>query len=416
MWIIPSPISPFVQDTEALISDLNEFSQMCEQSLMWRSKPSQSSTWLRRLKRGGLILRLFGRTLKPSHGNSFVEKWTSSVEASLVNHLAPQEDEEEPTTQGTSSPTSQRALELWGDLPLFSSRMLKESSPHTSEIKVFSNMSSSNWKNWVIERRQAYLVRAKLGEAINENECSFLVLIQDSRSTPNSILVEGQSDILQRGEPPNLSGNHQGQWATPTSRDWKGKYPKESQEKNPRHLLPDQAHLETYKGKLNPRWVETLMGIPIGWTSPSCTHLVQIERMSSDCLETESSLPPQKKPSEPCGKNWSTPTTMTTVEGRSIDSMIKNLTGGGRRNRSSPRTLQEQVDPYKVEMARKLKLYFKENPNAEIPNEDILKSWPTPLVSDHKRRGPNSKQQGLPNVVYKTTTHNLIEEQTIDDN
>jgi len=27
------------------------------------------------------------------------------------------------------------------------------------------------------------------------------------------------------------------------------------------------------KGKLNPRWVETLMGLPIGWTMPSCTEL-----------------------------------------------------------------------------------------------------------------------------------------------
>ena len=24
--------------------------------------------------------------------------------------------------------------------------------------------------------------------------------------------------------------------------------------------------------KLNPRWVETLMGLPIGWTMPSCTE------------------------------------------------------------------------------------------------------------------------------------------------
>jgi hypothetical protein len=25
-------------------------------------------------------------------------------------------------------------------------------------------------------------------------------------------------------------------------------------------------------GKLNSRWVETLMNLPIGWTMPSCTH------------------------------------------------------------------------------------------------------------------------------------------------
>jgi hypothetical protein len=34
------------------------------------------------------------------------------------------------------------------------------------------------------------------------------------------------------------------------------------------------------QGKLNPRWVETLMGLPVGWTMPSCASPVTIERMS----------------------------------------------------------------------------------------------------------------------------------------
>jgi hypothetical protein len=51
-------------------------------------------------------------------------------------------------------------------------------------------------------------------------------------------------------------------------------------------------------GKLNPRWVETLMGLPIGWTMPSCTRPVTIEPTNCDCLETESSQPPQKEPLE----------------------------------------------------------------------------------------------------------------------
>ena len=47
--------------------------------------------------------------------------------------------------------------------------------------------------------------------------------------------------------------------------------------------------------KLNPRWVETLMGLPIGWTMPSCKSPVTIELTNCDCLETESCLP---QPSE----------------------------------------------------------------------------------------------------------------------
>jgi hypothetical protein len=36
-------------------------------------------------------------------------------------------------------------------------------------------------------------------------------------------------------------------------------------------------------GKLNPRWVETLMGLPVGWTMPSCVSPVTIERTNCDC-------------------------------------------------------------------------------------------------------------------------------------
>jgi hypothetical protein len=42
-------------------------------------------------------------------------------------------------------------------------------------------------------------------------------------------------------------------------------------------------------GKLNPRWVETLMGLPVGWTMPSCASPVTIAQTSCDCSGTESS-------------------------------------------------------------------------------------------------------------------------------
>jgi hypothetical protein len=48
-------------------------------------------------------------------------------------------------------------------------------------------------------------------------------------------------------------------------------------------------------GKLNPRWVETLMGLPVGWVMPSCKSPVTIEPTSCDSSETESCLP---QPSE----------------------------------------------------------------------------------------------------------------------
>jgi hypothetical protein len=59
------------------------------------------------------------------------------------------------------------------------------------------------------------------------------------------------------------------------------------------HALPKAAG-----GKLNSRWVETLMGLPIGWTMPSCASPVTIELTNCDCLETESYPQQQNEHSE----------------------------------------------------------------------------------------------------------------------
>ena len=60
-------------------------------------------------------------------------------------------------------------------------------------------------------------------------------------------------------------------WSTPQSRDGQSGGGAE------RFLNPERSRnlndqmsmeMEVRNAKLNPRWVETLMGVPIGWTSP----------------------------------------------------------------------------------------------------------------------------------------------------
>ena len=63
-------------------------------------------------------------------------------------------------------------------------------------------------------------------------------------------------------------------------------------------MLPDAEARAMGCGKLNPRWVETLMGLSVGWTMPSCASPVTIERMNSDYSETASSQQQQNEPSE----------------------------------------------------------------------------------------------------------------------
>jgi hypothetical protein len=50
-------------------------------------------------------------------------------------------------------------------------------------------------------------------------------------------------------------------------------------------------------GKLNPRWVETLMGLPVGWTMPGCASPVIPESTSFASSETVSSRPSPSEPS-----------------------------------------------------------------------------------------------------------------------
>ena len=45
----------------------------------------------------------------------------------------------------------------------------------------------------------------------------------------------------------------------------------DKQEDSGKHRLGEQVQHKT-GGKLNSRWVETLMNLPIGWTMPSCSQ------------------------------------------------------------------------------------------------------------------------------------------------
>jgi hypothetical protein len=63
-------------------------------------------------------------------------------------------------------------------------------------------------------------------------------------------------------------------------------------------MLPEAEAKAMGCGKLNPRWVETLMGLPVGWTMPSCASPVTIERMSCDCSATALSRQQRSEPSE----------------------------------------------------------------------------------------------------------------------
>jgi hypothetical protein len=299
MWLIPKTlhISAFVPDTEALTSDLNEQSEIFAQSLIAKSGTSPARTWLARLKRGGWITHLSGRILRPSHGASFGEKWTSSLEGSLVSHLAKQEEKQEMKTQDTFGPTSSEDSESLEDLPLFSSKTSRAYSHQTSKEMIgltlrtppFCSMSLESWNDWVIGQRQEYSARLRSALHTNENASIFWVSAQTSQTQEeneslatwfipyNPNFTPASNSPAERLGPqeealPLMLGNHQ--------------------ESPPNPQI------------LNPRWVETLMGLPVGWTMPSCTTPLTLAQTSCAFLETEWSQLPPNELSEPYGVVW----------------------------------------------------------------------------------------------------------------
>ena len=295
MWIIPNTliIYPFVQDMQALISGSQERFEMCERSLMWKTKPSRAPIWCQRSKKVSSTLRLYSRILKNSLGDDFATLWTSSLEGSLVNHLAKQDADNQTEIQDTSSLILYKGSSTWEDLPLFSLKMLKESSTRpslktthqeTSKEPLFSSMSLDSWKAWVTTLLQAYSVRENLAPPINEGVCSLWAVAPIYKIPESDSSQDKYYPRMTRFSPlinyqDNTNGSHPMSsldlllWRTPTARDFRGHHlPTMINQSvyNRRGSLPDQLYDHAMIGKANPRWIETLMGLPIGWTMPSC--------------------------------------------------------------------------------------------------------------------------------------------------
>lgn len=166
-WILPKQLHTLVSalDTEALISDLSEQSQICAQSLLVRSKVTLARTWSQKWKRDTWTQHLSGRILKPSLGKSFAEKWTSSLADTHASHSAPPESASAKTILATSGPLLQMELDSCSPEFVFS-RTLKDTSLSDSE------QSLKNWEAWVMKCRGEYLARAKLALRTRENGSS----------------------------------------------------------------------------------------------------------------------------------------------------------------------------------------------------------------------------------------------------
>ena len=326
MWILPKQLhtSDFVPDTAALSLDSTELSEICARSLFVRSKASPARTWSQKWRRDSWTALLSGRILNPSHGQSFVTAWTSSLGAIPANPSAQPESDSAQTTLATSGHTSPDQYELF-DLDYASLKMSKATSPLDSE------RSLESWNKLVTRRRGEYSARVKSGRLTsasgssswptsNARDWKDSITGTHPPSRPNlSEQTLGQAVSVAHGQAapaiPSTDGSRQEswptitahtpdmessgpngnsgtylagavkQWGTPTARDHKSG--RGNEEREYKELTPMVERTQT--GKLNPRWVETLMGLPVGWVMPSCASPVTIALTSCGSSATGSS-------------------------------------------------------------------------------------------------------------------------------
>ena len=354
MWIIPKTLSHFVPDTEGLNLDLEERAWMCAQSLMLRSKPSAAPTWERRLKKGGWITHLSGRILKPSLHESFVEKYTDSLEDIHANPSVQQASDKEKKTQDTyghtSSSTSEQ-LDLFGAFGKMSKGTPRWGYGESCPI----------WKKKVIDARGAYSQRKKLALHTKGNESSSL-----------------------------LKG-----WKTPAARDYKDTPNDSNQSKKgfdrTESTLPRQVFTI---GNLRPNTKN--------WATPQASDHIEGARTAKEsnqkCLGRDLNQ-----------MNWATPNTMDYMETRSAEG-VERIATGARKGRKRPSNLREQVDKKTCDIYKQQNWPTPRagNPGSRKPGtggkilaEEAKKNWRTPSVAEVQNQC-NSTQIYLQNQVGAT--------------
>ena len=375
MWILPKnlPIFPSVQAMEGLISDSSELSEKFEQSLMWRSKPSSSRTWYRRLNQDTWMPRLSSQILNNSLGESLLDEWISSQEAFHANHFPPQEPRTQMQTLDIFGLTSQEELLNSENHPLCSSKMLKESSLANSKGQIgqirkelrFCFISLESWKDWVTTQRQAYLARAKSVRLTKGKDYSFLV--SDTHSKKIFGIPYNPSS-----QNPQTKMFHMKHWPTPKA------------------LEVNESPQQWLKRRQKPS--AKMMG-------PSLTVAVQLPMSfwSKTPLKEKSPLLSQEiinwlqRPTfQP--KNWATPTTMDNLPPRTEDALKRHMLYGARKGRTASGNLREQVVPYNfLQPTQRQEDVSNHGGNLQEFSIQPIFNWPTPCTRDYKDKNLSLK-------------------------
>ena len=370
MWIIPkSLVSSGSTDTVETSSDLNELSQICVKSLSVRGTLSSLRTWSAKWKRDSWTRFLSGRIVRISPSNlSKIESIFLSRPIRARVSAMPAKDSE-PMTSATSGPTAGNGFREQ-DPELFSSKTSRDTfrldSPQSSltwkkmviqrrgefsaRLKSARLTSGKEFLSWPTTAVMDTPGMSTPGMSTPGMSTPGMSMERDGNPTgridqlPRAVYAEKSQWMTPRAceaeNPPMGDRNHQGLthqvksglpapdrhnspgsrpeplWASPRSAGSAGSAGSKNVVYEPgkkptvdgRAITTTLTDQVRQTGKLNPRWVEVLMGIPMGWTSPDCPASVilnwpkfvngwlraQTEQTNSACVETES-CPTQRK-------------------------------------------------------------------------------------------------------------------------
>lgn len=397
MWILPKPLHtlPSVSDTEGLISDLKEQSEMCAQSLFRKSSLSPARTWLASWKRDSWSALLYGRILKPSHGKSFTEELTSCPGVFPASRFPLQGSVQEMKIQDTYSPTSSMDSSDLDSQDLFSLKMWKESlvpnsqetTGETRPAPRFCSMSLESWKGWVTQQRQQWSQRqsvvlriAAKGSSSSESVGTWptaqtsdangaaspdrdahRVQLRDVETGLGACLVTTQNGSTEttHGQADqgnvNTHGNHQGSLEQ-SQRNWQTFAPGT----HDRGAIPHRQMVKC---------------------------LVTGEKAKTQCLTVDQVFAEEIKGTNP---SWSTPTAMDSSEmspelrpsriatGRTTDYLARQVQWSTPRASGS----EENIETWKARMDRLPESY-------SMPLAVQIQEYPTPRTTDYKS-SPNA--------------------------
>jgi hypothetical protein len=275
MWLIPrrSPFSHFVPGTAVSNLDYPEHWQTLCESLLWRSKPTPWRFWKQRLRRASWLSRLCGRTCEPSQQNDFEDALISSLRDTRASRSRSPGNAKENPTRGTFG----RILrESCGKLSLFGAS--SRTSPDT--LPLDSPEFTAAYKTWVTQLRQDCLQRQKSARPTNGNGCSSwptpaAANYRDGKASPETMarnsrpLQEVVTSGPQAPASHSMTGKNPELWLTPHGFMGQGKDGNygggvEFAKQVSQWATPNDGG--RVKGKLNPDWVEQLMGVPVHWT------------------------------------------------------------------------------------------------------------------------------------------------------